>query len=315
MRATATLFERILAKAHHQISGDGLGSYNTDFSGLLIPRDPELKALFREIAESMAALVAKQRINVFVMFYDDVAFCIRFHPTIPLGKINVRMTAEALEELPRSSGRPHFIIGSNEPTRGMSWVEVATDDEEKKAEIFPLIDFEGVCFYYARARASPTTFTWTTSSAVDSAVQSQTSTATADSSGISNPLAQKPMSYQGESYLSAFDSAVQSQTSTATDESSSISNPLAQKPVSYQGESYLSAFDSAVQSQTSTATDESSSISNPLAQKPMSYQGESYLSGFDSAVQSQTSTATDDSSSISNPLTQKHSFRGQSETD
>ena len=228
MKASATLFERILAKAHHQISGDGLGSYNTDFSGLLIPRDPELKAVFREIAESMAALVAKQRINVFVMFYDDVAFCIRFHPTIPLGKINVRMTAEALEELPRSSGRPHFIIGSNEPTRGMSWVEVATDDEEKKAEIFPLIDFEGVCFYYARARASPT-FAWTTSSAVDSAVQSQPSTTTADSSGISNPLAQKPVSYQGESYLSALDSAQQSQASATQSDSSGISNPLTQK--------------------------------------------------------------------------------------
>ena len=193
MKSSATLFERIIAKAHHQISGDDIAGYNTDFSGLMIPRNPDLKAQFREVATSLMSLLSRQKVNVLVMFYNDVAFCIRFHANVPLSKVNVRMVAESLEELPKSSGEPRFIIGSNESTAG-NWIEVATDDEERQAEIFPLIDFDGVCFYYARVRAAGAGLRWSSSSAVESRRGSQTQRTLLDSSSISNPLTQSPFS-------------------------------------------------------------------------------------------------------------------------
>jgi hypothetical protein len=152
MLATARFFERVIAKAHHQISADDPSLYSLDFAGLLTPRDPALRQHFREVASSLSALFAEKKVLTFVMFYDTVAFCMRFHSKSTLEKVNPAMVAEALSDLPRSGGAPSFVIGTNAPTYGFGWREAHADDEELKAEIFPLLDFPGVCLYYARLR-------------------------------------------------------------------------------------------------------------------------------------------------------------------
>ena len=145
------IFERIIATVHHQVSGDDISSYNTDFSGMLIPRDPQKITEYREIASSLMSLLEKDKVAVFVMFYETLAFCARFRTGVAVD-VNVRMIAEGLKELPQSTGEPHYIIGSNEATRGMCWNQVDVDDEGLSCEIFPLVDFESVCFYYAKPK-------------------------------------------------------------------------------------------------------------------------------------------------------------------
>ena len=190
MRAAVSVFERIFAKAHHQISGDDLKNYNTDFTGLLISRDSEMKATFHEISQSLMTLFERGMVNVFVMFYDEVAFCVRFCKNGTLSRLNPRMIAEALLDLPQSKGKPEFIIGSDEATCGMSWTQVDVYDEAMSAEIFPLIDFEGVCFYYARLRVPQNAISWITSSESDG---SQTCRGCSVSSELSNPLTARPI--------------------------------------------------------------------------------------------------------------------------
>jgi hypothetical protein len=150
MNCAVRLFERIFAKVHHQVTDDNISMYNMDFSGFLTPRDLDQKSHFHEVASSLATLFFEKRIQTFVMFYDSVAFCIRFKMTSSLQKVNVRMLADSLESLPRSEGSPTFIVGTDEPSIGFGWERANCDDDGVQSEIFPLLDFPSLCFYYAR---------------------------------------------------------------------------------------------------------------------------------------------------------------------
>jgi hypothetical protein len=103
---TARFSERVITKAHHQISGDDSSLYNLDFTGLLTPRDPAVLQHFREVASSLSVLFHEKKVLTFVMFYDTIAFCMRFHTKSTLDKVNPTMIADALNDLPRSEGFP-----------------------------------------------------------------------------------------------------------------------------------------------------------------------------------------------------------------
>jgi hypothetical protein len=150
MNTAVSFFESVITKAHQQISGGDLTMYNLDFAGLLSPRDPELLALFHEVATSLAVLFTEKKLRSFVMFYDTIAFCMRFHEKSSLEKVNPRMIADCLNLLPQLEGMPSFVIGTDVPTYGFGWNEAQIDrDHSLRAVIFPLLDFPGVCLYYS----------------------------------------------------------------------------------------------------------------------------------------------------------------------
>jgi hypothetical protein len=154
MNCAVRLFERIFSKVHHHVTGDDVSLYTTDFSGFLVPRDPVQRSHFRDVASSLAALFFEKKLQTFVMFYDSVAFCIRFNRTSCLQKVNLRMLADSLEVLPRSEGNATFIVGTDAPSIGFGWEQANCDDEDVQSEIFPLLDFPSLCFYYATPLAA-----------------------------------------------------------------------------------------------------------------------------------------------------------------
>jgi hypothetical protein len=168
MNRTTSFFERVIATAHHQISGDDVSQYNVDFSGLVLPRDAGLREQYRDVASSLSVLFRSKKVQSFVMFYDTVAFCMRFRDDNSLDRVNPRMIAEKLGALPQCSGIPTFLIGTEQATIGFGWKQASSDAGGLSAEIYPLQDFPSVTLYYAKPRgevqsppaSSSSTATW-----------------------------------------------------------------------------------------------------------------------------------------------------------
>lgn len=151
MNLIGNLLERIITKAHQVISGQPISSYKLDFSNLLYSKDPELSKLFHHVGNSAAYLAVNKKLRTLVMEYDTLCFCIRFTANNNWNDLNLRMISESIEEIPQSTGHPTFVAGTEEPTSGAGWkFSPRCTDTEVSAEIFPLIDFEGLCFYYAK---------------------------------------------------------------------------------------------------------------------------------------------------------------------
>jgi hypothetical protein len=150
MNRTTSFFERLIATVHRQISGDDFTEYNLDFSGFVIPRVPELRDQYHDVAQSLSVLFQSKKLRSFVMFYETVAFCMRFKDDNTLDRVNPRMIAEVVTGLPPCPGNPTFLIGTEEPTIGFGWKQASSDSEGIGAEIYPLLDFPNLCLYYAR---------------------------------------------------------------------------------------------------------------------------------------------------------------------
>lgn len=149
MNIAARVFQSILTTAHHIISGDDIDNYYEGFNGMLSFKDPTLFAHYHEIGESIASILFQKKIGVLIMAYDTLAFCLRFQKNCSFHSLNLRLIAYSLKDLPKSTGDPIFLAGLNSVSVGFGWVPVLVEDFEEKAEIFPLIDFEGICIYYA----------------------------------------------------------------------------------------------------------------------------------------------------------------------
>ena len=149
MYTIADIFERILTTVHHHVIDDDIQRYNEDFSKMLSFKDANEFSKFHEVSESIASVFMQKKIGVFVMLYETLAFCIRFHQNYSLKGVNPRMISDAINEMPHSSGEPTFLIGSDNIGAGFGWKQVQSIEAEDEVEIFPLIDFEGICIYYA----------------------------------------------------------------------------------------------------------------------------------------------------------------------
>lgn len=151
MNFLGNLIERIITKAHQVISGEPISSFNLDFSNLLYAKDQELSKLFNHVGYSAAYLAMNKKLGTLVMAYDTLCFCMRFMPNNKWNDLNLRMISESIEVIPRSTGHPIFVAGTDEQTMGAGWkFNPRYTETQVNAEIFPLIDFEGVCFYYAK---------------------------------------------------------------------------------------------------------------------------------------------------------------------
>lgn len=149
MNIVSNIYVRIITTAHHIITKDDINNYNEDFTGLLTFKNQENYQKFHEVGESIASILLQKKLGVFVMAYDTIAFCIRFHSNYSFSRINLRMISDSLRDIPSSSGDPIFMIGADDLAGGFGWKPVQPFQTEEEAEIFPIIDFKRICIYYA----------------------------------------------------------------------------------------------------------------------------------------------------------------------
>ena len=180
MNVARNIFLRILSKAHQRISKDDEENYDEDSSKLFFPRNPELLEELTKVAESAATIYTQKKLVCLLVVYDSVAFCIRFDKECTFKGTNIKLLSSYLDDLPSSTGSPHFVYQTTEEMEG--WNINATDFDESDAtvEIFPVCDFEHVCIYTARIPGqyinnTPSTSYTTTSAASSSAMQSSMS--------------------------------------------------------------------------------------------------------------------------------------------
>ena len=150
MNVAKNVFLRIISKVHQKISSDNEENYDEDSTKMLFPRNKETLSMLSSASESAAVLYIRKKLINFMIVYDAVAFCIRFDKECTLKDVNMRLLASSLDDLPSSTGEPHFLYQTTEETTGWGLNVSDYDDNGSPVEIFPLCDFEHVCFYTAR---------------------------------------------------------------------------------------------------------------------------------------------------------------------
>lgn len=152
METFTRFFERILTKAYYHIIRDDISNYNEDYSHLLYFKDEEKRNFFHELSSSLSKIYLSKKLETFVMSFDNVSFCIRFKSKNEKAFIlNTRLIAESLKELPTSKGNPIFLIGTTDEINSYGWKSIEdTEDDFQCYEIYPLIDFESISFYWGK---------------------------------------------------------------------------------------------------------------------------------------------------------------------
>ena len=121
MNTITNLFLKIITTAHQHITGAPIEEYVTDYSGLLIPKNPELFSLFQGIIESLSILISDGKVSTFLMVYDSIVFCMKFHDEFVFSGVNTKLLANSLNDLPHSTGEPNFFYSSHVKHLGYDW--------------------------------------------------------------------------------------------------------------------------------------------------------------------------------------------------
>lgn len=151
MNTLTRFFERILTKAYHHIVCDDISEYNEDYSHMLYFKNEEKRRFFNELSYSLSKIYFSKKLLTFIMSFDDISFCIRFRNNIDEDlNVNIRLIAESLKELPMSKGNPIFLIGTTEDINSYGWKSIEAIDNDDYCEIYPLIDFENISFYWSK---------------------------------------------------------------------------------------------------------------------------------------------------------------------
>ena len=184
MNVAKNVFLRIISKVHQKVSSDNEDNYDEDSTKMLFPRNKDTLELLSQAAESASVLYIRKKLINFMIVYDSVAFCIRFDKECTFKDVNMRLLASSLDDLPSSSGKPRFLYQTTEETTGWGLNVSDYDDNGSPVEIFPVCDFEHVCFYTARI---PGQYSTNSSISQSSApMQSSLSTSQSIQSSVSN---------------------------------------------------------------------------------------------------------------------------------
>lgn len=244
MNAVRNLFLRILSKAHQKISKDDEENYDEDSSKMLFPRNKELLEELYKVSASAATIYMQKKLVCLLAVYDSVAFCIRFDKECTFSGTNIRLLSSYLDDLPSSTGRPHFIYQTTQEMDGWNIKAADFDDSGATVEIFPVCDFEHVCIYTARipgyntqntSNSSLSATSTASSSAIQSSMSAQMSTTITQKNRVQTqiftqelikntqiqPIQQKEETHESELARSIKDSIVVD-TDTENDENNGI---------------------------------------------------------------------------------------------